>query len=145
MKVLICSICAAASCGMAIASPIGEAIGKHLDGGDLPGAVSVVVDGQGRTTVDCRGYADLAAKVKFAGSAQGFGTVTVSGALTIDPGATLEVDASALEKDGRYPLFSYGSCEGDFASVNVTGLGTVEKTSSGYLLNRSSGTVLIFR
>ncbi|MBQ6338613.1 MAG: serine hydrolase [Kiritimatiellae bacterium] len=63
MKVLICSICAAASCGMAIASPIGEAIGKHLDGGDLPGAVSVVVDGQGRTTVDCRGYADLAAKV----------------------------------------------------------------------------------
>ena len=62
MKVLVYSICAAASCGMAIASPIGEAIGKHLDGGDLPGAVSVVVDAQGRMTVDCRGYADLATK-----------------------------------------------------------------------------------
>ena len=62
MRVLICSICAVASCGMAFASPIGEAIGKHLDDGDLPGAVSVVVDAQGRMTVDCRGYAALATK-----------------------------------------------------------------------------------
>ena len=62
MKVLIYSICTVAVCGMAIASPIGEAIGKHLDGGDLPGAVSVVVDARGRMTVDCRGYADLATK-----------------------------------------------------------------------------------
>ena len=62
MRVLIYAICAAASCGATFASPIGEAIGKHLDDGDLPGAVSVVVDAQGQMTVDCRGYADLAAK-----------------------------------------------------------------------------------
>ncbi len=91
------------------------------------------------------GGADLAAKVRFAGTAQGFGTVTVSGALTIGPGATLEVDASALEKDGRYPLISYGSCEGDFASVNVTGVGTVVKTASGYVLDRFSHTTVIIR
>ena len=95
------------------------------------------------------GGADLAAKVRFAGSAQGFGTVAVSGALTIGPGATLEVDASALEKDGRYPLISYGSCEGDFASVNVTGVGTVVKGTvggqAGYWLDRFTGTMLILR
>ena len=95
------------------------------------------------------GGAGLAAKVKFAGSAQGFGNVAVSGALTIGPGATLEVDASALEKDGRYPLISYGSCEGDFASVNVTGVGTVVKGTvngqTGYWLDRFTGTMLILR
>ena len=95
------------------------------------------------------GGADLTAKVKFAGSAQGFGNVAVSGALTIGPGATLEVDASALEKDGRYPLISYGSCEGDFASVNVTGTGTVVKGSVNgqacYLLDRFTGTMVILR
>ena len=95
------------------------------------------------------GGADLAAKVKFTGSAQGFGTVTVSGALTIGPGATLEVDASALENDGRYPLISYGSCEGDFASVNVTGVGTVVKGivngQTGYWLHRFTGTMLILK
>ena len=62
MRVLIYAICAAASCGATFASPIGEAIGKHLDDGDLPGAVSVVVDAHGQMTVDCRGYADLATK-----------------------------------------------------------------------------------
>ena len=47
---------------VACASSIGEATGKHLDGGELPGMVSIVVDAHGKTTVDCRGYADIAAK-----------------------------------------------------------------------------------
>ena len=47
---------------VAFASSIGEATGKHLDGGELPGMVSIVVDAHGKTTVDCRGYADIAAK-----------------------------------------------------------------------------------
>ena len=95
------------------------------------------------------GGADLAAKVRFDANAQGFGSVAVSGALTIGPGATLEVDASALTEDGVYPLIAYGTCAGDFSSVTVTGLGIVEKATingqAGYWLNRSSGTVLIFR
>ena len=91
------------------------------------------------------GGADLAAKVKFTCGSQDVGTLTTTGALTIGPGSTLEVDASALEKDGRYPLISFGTCAGDFASMNVTGLGTVVKTASGYLLDRSSGTMLILR
>ena len=91
------------------------------------------------------GGADLAAKVKFTCGSQDVGTLTTTGALPIGPGSTLEVDASALEKDGRYPLISFGTCAGNFASMNVTGLGTVVKTASGYVLDRSSGTMLIFR
>ncbi|MBQ6338440.1 MAG: hypothetical protein IJI36_04770 [Kiritimatiellae bacterium] len=91
------------------------------------------------------GDADLAAKVRFAFGPQGVGTLTAAGALTIGPGATLEVDATALEKDGRYPLIAYGTCAGDFTSVTVTGRGTVVKTPDGYLLDRASGTVLLFR
>ena len=49
-------------CGLAYASPVGDAIGPYVDGGELPGAVSVVVDAKGKATVDCRGYADLEAK-----------------------------------------------------------------------------------
>ena len=45
-----------------LASPSGEAMGKHLDDGELPGMVSIVVDARGKTTVDCRGFADVAAK-----------------------------------------------------------------------------------
>ena len=91
------------------------------------------------------GDADLAAKVRFAFGPQGVGTLTAAGALTIGPGATLEVDATALEKDGRYPLIAYGTCAGDFTSVTVTGRGKVVKTPDGYLLDRTSGTVLLFR
>ena len=91
------------------------------------------------------GGADLAAKMRFAGSAQGFGAVTISGALTIGLGATLEVDSTALEAHGIFPLISFGTCEGDFASVAVTGRGTVVKTATGYVLDRSSGTMMIFR
>ncbi len=47
---------------MLLASPIGEAMGIHLDGGELPGMVSIVVDARGKTTIDCRGFADIAAK-----------------------------------------------------------------------------------
>ena len=49
-------------CGMAYASPVGDAIGPYVDGGELPGAVSIVMDAKGKATVDCRGYADLEAK-----------------------------------------------------------------------------------
>jgi hypothetical protein len=91
------------------------------------------------------GGADLAAKVRFAANAQGLGTVAVSGALTIGPGATLEVDSTALEAHGIFPLISFGTCEGDFASVTVTGPGAVVKTASGYVLDRSSGTMVIIR
>ena len=91
------------------------------------------------------GGADLAAKVKFTCGPQGVGTVTATGALTIGPGATLEVDSTALEARGLFPLIFFGSCEGDFASVAVTGPGSVRKTASGYVLDRSSGTLLLFR
>ena len=91
------------------------------------------------------GGADLAAKVRFTFGPQGVGTVTTSGALTIGPGATLEVDSSALEAHGIFPLISFGSCEGDFASVTLTGRGTVVKTATGYVLDRSSGTMVILR
>ena len=91
------------------------------------------------------GGADLAAKVRIAANAHGVGSVDVSGALTIGPGAALEVDSTALEDHGVFPLISFGSCEGDFASVTVTGSGAVVKTASGYVLDRSSGTMLIFR
>ncbi len=63
----------------------------------------------------------------------------------IGPGAALEVDSSALEAHGVFPLISFGSCEGDFASVTVTGHGTVVKTASGYVLDRSAGTIVIMR
>ena len=91
------------------------------------------------------GGADLAAKVRFAANAQGLGAVTVSGALTIGPGVTLEVDSTALEARGRFPLISFGSCEGDFASITVNGHGTVVKRAGGYVLDRSSSTVVIIR
>ena len=91
------------------------------------------------------GSADLAAKVRFTFGPQGVGTLAATGALTIGPGATLEVDSTALEDHGVFPLISFGSCEGDFASVTVTGHGTVVKTATGYALDRSSGTMLIFR
>ena len=35
-------------CGIGHASPMGDAIGPYVDGGELPGAVSVVVDTKGR-------------------------------------------------------------------------------------------------
>ena len=76
---------------------------------------------------------------------QGVGTLTTAGALTIGPGVTLEVDSSALEAHGIFPLISFGTCEGDFASVTVTGRGTVVKNSTGYALDRSTGTMLIIR
>ena len=91
------------------------------------------------------GGVDLAAKVKFTCGPQGVGTLTTAGALTIGPGATLEVDSTALEAHGIFPLISFGTCEGDFASVTVTGHGTVVKTASGYMLDRSSGTMVIIR
>ena len=91
------------------------------------------------------GGADLAAKVRFNANAQGLGTVAVSGALTIGPGATLEVDSTALEAHGIFPLISFGSCAGEFASVTLTGPGTVVKTASGYVLDRSTGTMVIIR
>ena len=91
------------------------------------------------------GGADLAAKVKFTCGPQGVGTVTTTGALTIGPGATLEVDSTALEARGLFPLISFGSCEGDFASVTLTGHGTVVKTANGYVLDRSTGTMVIIR
>ena len=91
------------------------------------------------------GNTDLAAKVRFAFGPQGVGTLTTPGALMIGPGAALEVDSSALEAHGVFPLISFGSCEGDFASVTVTGHGTVVKTASGYVLDRSAGTVILFR
>ena len=91
------------------------------------------------------GDADLAAKVKFTCGPQGVGTLTTAGTLTIGPGVTLEVDASAFDGHGLFPLISFGSCEGDFSSVSVTGGGAVVKTSRGYVLDRSSGTVLILR
>ncbi len=95
------------------------------------------------------GSTDLAAKVRFTFGPQGVGTLTATGALTIGPGATLEVDSTALEKDGRYPLIACGTCEGDFASVSVTGIGVVEKGvvngQSGYWLTRATGTMVILR
>ena len=93
----------------------------------------------------CTGGADLAAKVRFTCGPQGVGTVTTAGALTIGPGATLEVDSTALEARGLFPLISFDSCEGDFASITVTGRGSVRKTSSGYVLDRSSSTTVIVR
>jgi hypothetical protein len=97
------------------------------------------------TPVALTGSTDLAAKVRFAFGSQGVGTLTTPGALTIGPGATLEVDSTALEARGQFPLISFGTCEGDFASVTVTGHGTVVKTASGYVLDRSSGTALFLR
>ena len=91
------------------------------------------------------GGADLAAKVRFTCGPQGVGTLTTVGARTIGPGATLEVDSTALEAHGQFPLIAFGSCEGDFASVTVAGRGSVVKTASGYMLDRSSGTMLLFR
>ena len=91
------------------------------------------------------GGADLAAKVKFACGPQGVGTLTTAGALTIGPGATLEVDSTTLEARGLFPLISFGTCEGDFASITVTGRGSVRKTTTGYVLDRSAGTIVIFR
>ena len=91
------------------------------------------------------GGADLAAKVKFTCGPQGVGTLTTAGALTIGPGATLEVDSTALEARGQFPLISFGSCEGDFASITMTGHGTVVKRAGGYVLDRSSGTTVIVR
>ena len=91
------------------------------------------------------GGADLAAKVKFTCGPQGVGTLATAGALTIGPGAMLEVDSTALETRGQFPLISFGTCEGDFASITVTGRGSVRKTSSGYVLDRSSGTMVIVR
>ena len=91
------------------------------------------------------GGSDLTAKVRFTCGPQGVGTLDASGTFTIGPGATLEVDSTALEDRGRFPLISFGSCEGDFASVTVTGRGSVVKTASGYVLDRSSGTVLFLR
>ena len=91
------------------------------------------------------GGVDLAAKVRFTCGPQGVGTVTTTGALTIGPGATLEVDSTALEARGQFPLISFGTCEGDFASITVTGRGSVRKTSSGYVLDRSSSTTVIVR
>ena len=91
------------------------------------------------------GGADLAAKVQFTCGPQGVGAVTTAGAMTIGPGATLEVDSTALEAHGIFPLISFGTCEGDFASVAVTGRGTVVKTATGYVLDRSSGTIVIIR
>ena len=91
------------------------------------------------------GGADLAAKVKFTCGPQGVGTLTTAGALTIGPGATLEVDSTALEARGQFPLISFGSCEGDFASITVTGHGTVVKRAGGYVLDRSASTTVIVR
>ena len=91
------------------------------------------------------GGADLAAKVRFAFGPQGVGTLTTPGALTIGPGATLEVDSSALETHGIFPLISFGTCEGDFASINVTGHGAVVKRATGYVLDRSARTMVIIR
>ena len=91
------------------------------------------------------GGADLAAKVRFNANAQGLGTVAVSGALTIGPGATLEVDSTALEAHGIFPLISYGSCAGEFASITLTGPGAVVKRAGGYVLDRSSRTMVIIR
>ena len=91
------------------------------------------------------GGADLAAKVKFTCGPQGVGTLTTVGALTIGPGAMLEVDSTALEARGQFPLISFGTCEGDFASVAVTGRGSVRKTATGYVLDRSSSTTVIVR
>ena len=91
------------------------------------------------------GGADLAAKVRFTFGPQGVGTVTTSGALTIGPGATLEVDSTALEARGIFPLISFGSCEGDFASITVTGHGAVVKRAGGYVLDRAARTMVIIR
>ena len=91
------------------------------------------------------GGADLAAKVKFTCGPQGVGTLTTAGALTIGPGAMLEVDSTALEARGLFPLITFGSCVGDFASITMTGHGTVVKRAGGYVLDRSSGTMVIVR
>ncbi len=91
------------------------------------------------------GSADLAAKIRFTFGPQGVGTLATAGALTIGPGATLEVDSSALEAHRIFPLISFGSCEGDFASITVTGHGTVAKTAAGYVLDRTTGTMILFR
>ena len=91
------------------------------------------------------GGTDLAAKVRFTCGPASVGTVSTPGVLTIGPGATLEVDSTALEDHGVFPLISFGTCEGDFASVSVTGRGAVVKTANGYVLDRTAGTVLIFR
>ena len=45
-----------------LASPIGEKMGIHLDGGELPGMVSIIVDSHGQSVIDCRGYADIGTK-----------------------------------------------------------------------------------
>ena len=62
MKKMTIAAAALFALPVAFASPIGEAMGKHLDGGELPGMVSIVVDAHGKSTVDCRGYANIAAK-----------------------------------------------------------------------------------
>ena len=91
------------------------------------------------------GGTDIAAKVRFTFGPQGVGTVATSGALTIGPGATLEVDSTELEAHGVFPIISFGTCEGDFASITVTGHGTVVKRATGYVLDRSARTMVIIR
>lgn len=91
------------------------------------------------------GGADLAAQVKFTAGAQSTGLVAVSDKLTIGPGVALEVDSTAMEEKGLFPLITFASREGDFESITVTGRGSVLKTDTGYYLDRTGATVLLVR
>ncbi|MBQ7190780.1 MAG: hypothetical protein IJR99_15325 [Kiritimatiellae bacterium] len=93
---------------------------------------------------------DLAAKLAFTIDESGAGSLTVTNALTIGAGVTLDVDATGLNgRGGNFPLIRYAESEGEFDSITVRGGGTVKKLTvggiSGYWYQYSPGTILSIR
>ena len=134
-------------------------IGKALKvGTDGSGCVAVGPAGRisantaefATTSAEVTGGDALASRVSFKFGREGVGTIAVADILTIGEGATLSVDVSDYAGDGAtFPLITFASCSGNFASVNVVGAASgsvsVEKTSGGYFLKFKKATLIMMK
>ena len=132
---------------------------------DTAGSIWVSQDGQGtleigpagqvsannviltNTVAELTGTVDLAAKLAFVLDEDGAGLLTVTNALTIGQGVTMEVDATERKgRGGNIPLIRFGESEGEFSAITVKGGGTVKKLTvdgmSGYWYQFSPGTII---
>lgn len=87
--------------------------------------------------------------LSFAFGADGVCPLAVTERMTLGGNVTLAVDTTKLTARGVFPLVTFGSDEGAFASVTVQGPGSVRRATvkgvTGYWLDRSAGTLIIMR
>lgn len=92
---------------------------------------------------------------RFVFGPEGVGTATV-GKLVVAPGAKLQVEMGAFTgKNARFPLFAAEEVEGAFDSANVEivsypadvppSLVNVQASATGYSVNITRGTIILFR